>query len=66
MRRCSTSAARAAAAFCFSSNFLFFSHIESINFLSDVENIFDDNVDMSVKLENGHTYVVVVATQKIY
>jgi hypothetical protein len=40
--------------------------IESIKFLSDVDNIFDDNVDVFVKLENGHTYVVVVATQKIY
>lgn len=38
--------------------------IESIKFLSDVENIFDDNVDVSVKLENGHTYIVVVATSK--
>lgn len=38
--------------------------IESIKFLSNVENIFDDNVDVSVKLENGYTYLVVVATQK--
>lgn len=38
--------------------------IESIKFLSDVENIFDDNVNVSVKLENGYTYLVVVATQK--
>ena len=40
--------------------------IESIEFLSGVENIFDDNIDVAVKLENGHSYVVVVATQKIY
>lgn len=38
--------------------------IESIKILSEIENIFDANVDVSVKLENGHTYVVVVATQK--
>jgi hypothetical protein len=38
--------------------------IESIEILSEVENIFDDNVDVAVKLEDQHTYVVVVATQK--
>ena len=38
--------------------------IESIKILSVVENIFDDNADVAVKLENGHTYIVVVATQK--
>jgi hypothetical protein len=38
--------------------------IESIEFLSGVENIFDDNIDVAVKLENSHSYVVVVATQK--
>jgi len=38
--------------------------IESIKFLSVVENIFDENIDVSVKLENGPTYVVVVATPK--
>jgi len=38
--------------------------IESIEFIFGVENIFDDITDVSVKLENGHTYVVVVATPK--
>lgn len=41
--------------------------VESITFLSnlkDVEDIFDDNMDMVVKLNDGHKYVVVVATQK--
>jgi len=38
--------------------------IESIKFIFGVENIFDDITDGSVKLENGHTYVVVVATPK--
>ena len=36
--------------------------IESIEILGVVEDIFDTNV--AVKLENGHTYIVVVATQK--
>ena len=41
--------------------------VESINFLSDlkdVEDIFDDNIDVSVNLEDGHNYVVVVGTPK--
>jgi hypothetical protein len=41
--------------------------VESITFLSDltdVQDIFDDNVDVSVKLDDGHKYVLVVATQK--
>jgi hypothetical protein len=40
---------------------------ESITFLSDlkdVEDIFDDNIDVAVKLDDGHEYIVVVATQK--
>ena len=42
--------------------------IESIEILCDMkdEDIFDTNVDVAVKLENGHSYIVVVATQKIY
>lgn len=41
--------------------------VESINFLSPLENIndiFDDNMDVSVNLENGQNYVVVVGTPK--
>jgi uncharacterized tellurite resistance protein B-like protein len=41
--------------------------VESINFLSPIEdivNIFDDNMDVSVNLENGLNYVVVVGTPK--
>jgi hypothetical protein len=41
--------------------------VERITFLSDlkdVKDIFDDNVDVAVKLDNGHEYIVVVATQK--
>ena len=41
--------------------------IESINFLSsieDIDNIFDDNMDVSVNLENGRNYVVVGGTPK--
>ena len=41
--------------------------VESITFLSDlkdVRDIFDDNVDVAVKLDDGHEYIVVVATQK--
>ena len=41
--------------------------IESITFLSDlkdVKDIFDANVDVAVKLDDGHEYIVVVATQK--
>jgi hypothetical protein len=40
---------------------------ESITFLSDlkdVEDIFDDNIDVAVKLDDGHESIVVVATQK--
>ena len=41
--------------------------VESITFLSDlkdVEDIFDDNMDVAVKLDDGHEYIVVVATPK--
>lgn len=41
--------------------------IESITFFSDFRNgedSFDDNMDVAVKLDDGHTYIVVVATQK--
>jgi hypothetical protein len=41
--------------------------VESITFLSDlkdVKDIFDDNMDVSVKLENGRDYVLVVGTPK--
>ena len=41
--------------------------IESITFFSDFRNgedSFDDNMDVAVKLDDGHTYLVVVATQK--
>ena len=41
--------------------------IESITFLGnleDVTDIFDYNMDIAVKLEDGHEYVVVVATPK--
>jgi len=41
--------------------------VESITFLSDlkdVTDIFDDNMDVSVKLENGRDYVLVVGTPK--
>jgi hypothetical protein len=32
--------------------------------LKDVKDIFDDNMDVSVKLENGQNYVLVVGTPK--
>jgi len=32
--------------------------------IKDVEDIFDDNMDVAVKLDDGHEYIVVVATQK--
>ena len=41
--------------------------VESITFLSDlkdVKDIFDDNMDVAVKLENGRDYVLVVGTPK--
>jgi len=41
--------------------------VESITFLSDlkdVKDIFDYNMDVAVKLDDGHEYIVVVATQK--
>ena len=41
--------------------------VESITFLSDlkyVRDIFDDNVNVDVKLDDGHEDIVVVATQK--
>ena len=41
--------------------------VESINFLGpieDIEDIFDYNMDVSVTLENGQNYVIVVGTPK--
>ena len=41
--------------------------VESINFLGpleDIDDIFDYNMDVSVNLENGRNYVVVVGTPK--
>ena len=41
--------------------------VESINFLGpieDIEDIFDYNMDVSINLENGQNYVVVVGTPK--
>ena len=41
--------------------------VESISFLSnleDIDDIFDYNMDVSVNLENGRNYVVVVGTPK--
>ena len=41
--------------------------VESITFLSDlkdVKDIYDDNIDVSVNLENGRNYVLVVGTPK--
>lgn len=41
--------------------------VESITFLSDlkdVKDIFDDNIDVYVELENGRNYVVVIGTPK--
>ena len=41
--------------------------VESINFLGPIEDIydiFDDNMGVSVNLENGQNYVVVVGTPK--
>ena len=41
--------------------------VESINFLGpieDIDEIFDSNMDVSVNLENGRNYVVVVGTPK--
>lgn len=41
--------------------------VESINFLGpieDIDDIFDYNMDVSVNLENGQNYVVVVGTPK--
>jgi hypothetical protein len=41
--------------------------VERITFLSglkDVKDIFDDNLDVAVKLDDGHEYIVVVSTQK--
>jgi hypothetical protein len=32
--------------------------------LADVEDIYDDNIDVFVTLENGRTYTVVVGTSK--
>jgi hypothetical protein len=39
--------------------------VESITFLNnrkDGKNIFDSNMNMTVKLDNGHEYILVVAT----
>jgi hypothetical protein len=36
--------------------------IEFVSKLKDIEDIFDDNLDVIVTLENGHNYVVIVAT----
>lgn len=40
--------------------------IKSIDLLSDLKDvdIFDSNIDVSVNLDDGHNYIVVVATQK--
>ena len=41
--------------------------VVTIDFLSpleDIEDVFDDNMDVSVDLENGQNYVVVVGTPK--
>ena len=41
--------------------------VESINFLGpieDIDDVFDSNMDVSVNLENGQNYVVVVGTTK--
>ena len=41
--------------------------VESISFLSpleDIDDIFEYNMDVSVKLENGKDYIVVVRTPK--
>jgi hypothetical protein len=41
--------------------------VVTIDFLSpleDIEDVFDDNMDVSVDLENGKNYVVVVGTPK--
>jgi len=41
--------------------------VESINFLGpieDIDDVFDYNMDVSVNLENGQNYVVVVGTPK--
>ena len=41
--------------------------VESISFLSpleDIDDIFDYNMDVAVKLDDGRTYVVVVGTPK--
>ena len=32
--------------------------------MKDVKDIFDDNVDVAVKLDDGHEYILVLATQK--
>ena len=40
--------------------------LKSIDLLSDLKDvdIFDSNIDLSVELDDGHNYIVVVATQK--
>ncbi len=41
--------------------------VKSITFLSDlddIKDIFDYNLDLAVELDNGHDYIVVVATPK--
>jgi uncharacterized protein YlzI (FlbEa/FlbD family) len=38
--------------------------IKRIKIIDKIENVYDDNIDVAVELENGHTYVVSVATPK--
>lgn len=38
--------------------------VERIDLLSAIENVFDDNIDVSVQLENGQNYRVVVENPK--
>lgn len=41
--------------------------IERITFISDledIENIYDSNINISIQLENGLNYVVVIGTPK--
>jgi len=41
--------------------------IKNISFITpftDIEDIYDDNIDVSVELDDGHTYVVTIGTPK--
>lgn len=38
--------------------------VQRIEILGEVDDIFDTNVDVSVTLENGYSYLVVVVTLK--